>query len=233
MCTLTYMPNAKGFVITQNRDESPERLPAVFPVRTADLLFPEDPVGGGTWMACRADGSVATILNGAFWPHQRAAAYKHSRGLLPLQVLQSSQPDSYLTDTDFSGMEAFTLVLFHQGKIQELRWDEKDKHLATLTADEPHIWQSAPLYDAAMQSLRKLWFSQFLHAYPNPSPDDWLHWGLSQSPGAPHLSICMNRGVVKTVGISQVSARAGHVGMRYLDLEDRQSFGAFPEFEAI
>ena len=33
MCTITYIPTESGYIVTQNRDESPLREKAVFPVK--------------------------------------------------------------------------------------------------------------------------------------------------------------------------------------------------------
>jgi hypothetical protein len=222
MCTLTYIPNAQGAIITQNRDESPMRSPAVFPVLESDLCFPKDPDGGGTWMGMRRDGIVVSLLNGAFIPHHRKHSYKKSRGLLTLQALRSLQPDSFLDKEALLGMEAFTMVIFQKDVIVEFRWDESELFQSEFPTNQPLIWQSAPLYDAAMQKVRELWFHQFLLSNQSPSADEVLEWATNRSIETPHRGICMKRDEVETVSISQILKRPENLEMRYLELNSNE-----------
>jgi hypothetical protein len=222
MCTLTYIPNAQGAIITQNRDESPLRTPAVFPIFESELCFPKDPDGGGTWMGMRRDGIVVSLLNGAFIPHQRKPSYKKSRGLLTLQALRSPQPNSFLNKEALLGLEAFTMVIFQKDVIVEFRWDENELFQCKWPTSQPLIWQSAPLYDAAMQKVRELWFRQFLLSNLSPSADEVLQWATNRSIETPHKSICMKRDEVETVSISQILKHPDNIEMRYLDLNSNE-----------
>ncbi len=62
-----------GAVITANRDESPLRKAAGLDLHeTKDgrtFYIAREPVHGGTNMAIGKNGSVAVLLNGAFYPH--------------------------------------------------------------------------------------------------------------------------------------------------------------------
>ena len=55
MCTVTFLPKAKGnFILTSNRDEDPQRASFELSRQTIGgrpVHFPKDPKAGGTWLA--------------------------------------------------------------------------------------------------------------------------------------------------------------------------------------
>ena len=67
MCTVTIVPYDDGFRLVCNRDERRDRPAAIPPMdrrlphRTA--IYPQDPLGGGTWVGANDAGLVAALLN--------------------------------------------------------------------------------------------------------------------------------------------------------------------------
>ena len=83
MCTLTYIPKDEGFVWTHNRDESPKRIAGQL-VQKETLLYPEEPISKGSWISLAKNGTVASILNGAWERQAYEVSTVRSRGLLLL-----------------------------------------------------------------------------------------------------------------------------------------------------
>jgi hypothetical protein len=100
--------------------------------------------------------------------------------------------------------------------------DESELFQSEFPTNQPLIWQSAPLYDAAMQKVRELWFHQFLLSNQSPSADEVLEWATNRSIETPHRGICMKRDEVETVSISQILKRPENLEMRYLELNSNE-----------
>lgn len=202
MCTLTYLPSPDGFVVTQNRDESPLRGKPIFPFRSEEgYTYPKDPDGDGSWMM--TDGkSVICVLNGGYEPHDRNPPYRHSRGLLPRIIL--NRPQLELTLSDAQGLEPFSVFIFNSSKVVRYTWDGTSLFVESFSPDENHIFQSAPLYSNAMQSMRTLWFDEWL-TENSPSKDTILDFHFKGGDGAGETNICMYRPGVQTTAITQVS----------------------------
>jgi len=171
MCTVTYLPRKRGFILTSNRDEDKRRASQViFPEEMEFdedvILFPKDPKGGGTWIACDNNSRVACLLNGGFDKHEREASYRKSRGLVVLDTFGYDNISDFAKSYNFSGIEPFTLVLvdYNRGKTEllEVVWDGKKAHSKKLNAQEPVIWSSTTLYPEEVRDERKKWFTEFL-----------------------------------------------------------------------
>lgn len=201
MCSLTYLPNPKGFIVTQNRDESPLRGTPVFPFRNEEgYTFPKDPDGDGSWMM--TDGkTVVCVLNGGFEPHERVPPYRHSRGLLPKVILD--RDDQSLTPEDAQGLEPFSVFIFSSDRVSRYTWDAEMLYHESFSPSLPHIFQSAPLYSPAMQSMRTLWFEAWLEENES-RPEPILDFHFNGGDGSGETNICMYRPGVQTTAITQV-----------------------------
>jgi len=170
MCTVTYLPRKRGFILTSNRDEDKTRASQViFPEEMEFdedvILFPKDPKGG-TWIACDNKSRVACLLNGAFEKHDQESTYRKSRGLVVLDTFGYDNISDFPKNYNFSGIEPFTLVLvdYNRGKteLHEVRWDGEKVHHQKMNAQEPVIWSSATLYSQKVRGEREKWFEEFL-----------------------------------------------------------------------
>ena len=94
MCTVTYLPLAQGYFLTSNRDEKSIRKkalqPSKFETGSGILLFPKDADANGTWIAAHDRGESVVLLNGAFESHVSNPPYERSRGLVLLDLFESS-----------------------------------------------------------------------------------------------------------------------------------------------
>ncbi len=165
MCTITFLPYKNGYILTQNRDESPLRADAVFPVeeeiKNQKVIYPQDPEGSGSWFVSTEAGLTLCVMNGAYHPHKRAGQYAHSRGLVPLHFLAFADADDFMNNYAYQKLEAFTLLVCSPTGVEEFIWDETDMNRKTHRA-KPLIFQSDPLYNAEQKAFRKSLFTQFM-----------------------------------------------------------------------
>lgn len=233
MCTVTYLPLKKGFVLTHNRDEapsrSPDRISAVPGSATGTLLFPKDTKAGGAWIVAADDGRTACLLNGAFVKHHHQPPYRRSRGLVLLDFFDWSDPASFFEAYDLDEIEPFTFLYFEHRGVVEFRWDGQRRHRADLPPGQAHFWCSSTLYPPAIQQQREQIFRTWLQAHHGTDSDDRLidavqELHLTGSVGDPENDYVMNRANrVRTVSMTQVVSREGRVRMRYSDLLEGQS----------
>ena len=226
MCTITYLPLSTGsFILTQNRDESPLRSPAVFPVkeerRGRELLFPQDPQAGGSWMATDSQNRLLCLMNGGLGYHQPKPPYRRSRG----QILLDAATDSFYSfaaNYDLTGIEPFSLLFFERnGKtftISELRWSGALKYIRTLDASRSHIWSAPQLYSGQQQQEREKWFRHWLDTTSSLSSEAVLNFHLHDGKEQPGHSLLLRREQVKTVSITQVKAGEAGIEMKYIPL---------------
>lgn len=226
MCTLTYLPlDNQQFIITTNRDESPERGNVLFPayqyLEGKNIIFPKDPKGGGSWVATSDNGISACLLNGAFEPHANKSPYKISRGIILLEAIECIKPDEFFKNYDFDGVEPFTMVvLFHDQKLKllEFRWDGINKHLKEFNSTKPHIWASAQLYTQKAIANRERWFSEWLEKNKNYTVDGIREFHKNAGSGDLTNDMIMDRGMVKTVSVSHICSKIGLIEIGHENL---------------
>ena len=197
MCTATYIPiNPAGFVLTHSRDEKTSRPralpPATLRIGGQLITFPKDPKGMGTWIAQSA-GLTACLLNGAFVAHQPKPPYKHSRGLIVLDVFDYVSIDSFIKHYAFTGLEPFTLILAESNRLVEVRWNGRRVFITEKDPIAPHIWSSATLYTANMMRQREGWFTQWQQQTKQGSVEAIRQFHKTAGDGNPHTALRMNR----------------------------------------
>jgi hypothetical protein len=223
MCTVTYIPVRHNLhFITSSRDEHISR-PAALPPKVSKetgsaILFPQDPLAKGTWMAASAAGAVC-LLNGGFVPHQKRNTYKHSRGLVPLHFLEFSSVNQFIRHYAFEGIEPFTLIITQEDLLYELKWDERRVHLRTLAAERPHIWASVTLYTPEVISIRKRWFKKWLESSKHVDAQKimYFHKYYGQADKENGLTIERSSGL-KTVSITSLKRTGTFSSMIHEDL---------------
>lgn len=130
------------------------------------IIFPKDPVGGGTWFAVNEDGTTGILLNGAFQKHIPFYPYKKSRGLVLLDLMDAPEGLAYFHNASLEKIQSFTIVFFQHKNLYEFRWDEHQKYIQQLDADSNYIWSSVTLYDAAVIEKREKLFQHFIDNNP-------------------------------------------------------------------
>lgn len=165
MCTVTFVPTEEGFVFSSNRDEDPQRAAQnLVEDERGDLkvYFPQDKGASGTWFAYSNADQFACVLNGAFEPHQRKEFYAMSRGIMALAYFDYTTIDEFINTFNFEGMEPFTLILYNKGDFKELKWDEVELHVRSLSVQDIHLWSSVTLYNQEWWLDRSVNFKEFV-----------------------------------------------------------------------
>lgn len=229
MCTVSFIPGSESVLLSSNRDEKHFRSDAVPPTHYTDesgqLLYPRDGDAGGTWIALHELGHAIVFLNGAFHPHQPSPPYRMSRGQVLLLLLRAGTPIETAREINLEGIEPFTAVIWSNGALYELRWDESSKKIQKLDESRPHIWSSVTLYGPEIIARRESWFQQWLSRNNQPSLNQALDFHLFTGDGDAHNDLRMNRnGQVYTVSITGIEIRRNEAIMKYLDLKNNQQF---------
>ena len=223
MCTVTFVPAAGGYYFTSSRDEYSARpaalLPEIYEKDGHRLLYPKDPKGGGSWIAVHESGNVAVLLNGASRKHVPQAVYRHSRGLVLLEIISAISPADYFEKMQLEGIEPFTVILFDDKKLYSGKWDGRMKWMETLNPRKAQIWSSVTLYDPAAILTRENWFNQWLKGIPFPGTLDIIHFHQHGGEGDPFNNILMKRdNQLCTNSISSIRLISGSASFRYIDL---------------
>ncbi len=219
MCTVTITPIGENdFVLTSNRDESPERIPmppAFYTINNTKLLFPKDKKGG-TWVGISQKKRIICLLNGGFVKHKRQPSYKKSRGIVVNDFMLADTIVSTIENYDFENIEPFTIVIADWNsnlKFYELVWDGKCKHFTELTSNS-RIWSSSTLYNERMQSERQNWFDDF-NATSTVNAESLLDFHTKKDNKNMDYGVIMDRGNVKTTSITQIVKTGNAVTMHY------------------
>jgi hypothetical protein len=223
MCTVSFLPKQEGdFILTSNRDESPDRHAIHFEeYRYAHLTlyYPKDPVAGGTWFCISPSGRIACLLNGAFTPFKPSSRYFDSRGTM---VLESFKYDSLLDFIDiyaFQNTAPFTLVTWQNGKLHQLIWDGSKKDYSIIDSSCPHFWSSVTLYPENVRLWRKSLFNNWLDSHKEFLQEEIMDFHRYGGKGDEANDFVMNRDEeVKTLSISSVEKINGKFNIRHVDL---------------
>jgi uncharacterized protein with NRDE domain len=116
-----------------------------YTVNGKNVIYPKDPKAGGTWYVVDEKGTVLVLLNGANEKHVAGLNYRKSRGLIVLDIIGNVSPRDYWNTIDLDRIEPFTIVLFQDQELFQLRWNGADKEAIKLDANE-NIWSSSTLY---------------------------------------------------------------------------------------
>lgn len=224
MCTVTLalIPNSdRGFVLTSNRDEAVVRetlAPDLYFENGLKMLYPKDRIAGGTWIGMSERERVICLLNGGFVKHVPNPPYRKSRGVVVKELLAFINVKEEIEQYDFKGIEAFTAVIVDWGsdlEFWELVWDGSEMHLRQLSLDS-YIWSSALLYSSEEIERRKSMFEEFKKS-AEATPGNLLDFHSTEGDDSKE-GLIINRGVLKTCSITQISRVDGEVNMWYRDL---------------
>ena len=236
MCTVTYIPQGNSnFILTSNRDEAKGRTtlaPSFYDIDGVKMLFPKDAVAGGSWIGLSEKSRLICLLNGGYENHLRVENYKMSRGVVVKELLKADHLATAIRAFDYTGIEPFTIVAIdwqtHREGI-ELVWDGVEAHFTALD-DTPRIWSSSTLYTAGMKAKREQWFSVFQEEHLF-NPQTLFDFHTTAGEGDKNIDVCMDRGLLKTVSITQVAKSDEVCSMTYHDLQKEEVHST--DFEMI
>ena len=223
MCTVSFV-NANGkIIITSNRDEKIIRPNAIEPktyqLNNKNVIFPKDNKAGGTWYAIDEHSNVLVLLNGAEEKHILKDNYRKSRGLIVLDLIGSESPLEAWKTIDLNNIEPFTLVLFENQNLYQLRWNESEKSILELDTNQSHIWSSSTLYSKEIRAKRAKWFFTFLDTQPEVNQEELFNFHrYTEEDNSEHGLVINRNDVLKTLSITQTIIEQNKVSIHYNDL---------------
>lgn len=229
MCTVSFVNSEGRIFITSNRDENIIRPSAIPPknytVKGKNVIFPKDPKAGGTWYIVDEEGTVLVLLNGAEEKHERKSSYRKSRGLIVLELMSENSPKDFWEQIDLENIEPFTLVLFQNNQLFQLRWNGTNKEKLVLDPNEKHIWSSSTLYSGSVRKERADLFYAFLENKGLLSETDMYQFHRYADQENTENGLVINRnGETKTLSITQSIIEKNKVAILHYDLITNEDF---------
>ena len=229
MCTVSFICANDKFIITSNRDEKVLRQNAIEPrnylINNKKIIFPKDQKAGGTWYAVDEHSNVLVLLNGADEKHVVTGNYAKSRGLIVLELIGSQSPVAAWQQIDLTNIEPFTLVLFENQDLYQLRWNGTEKATVGLDKNQNYIWSSSTLYSKEIREKRAAWFYTFLDTKPEVNEDELFNFHrYTEEKNVEHGLVINRNEVMKTLSITQTVIEKNKVGMFHHDLIKKHHF---------
>ena len=228
MCTVSFISLNNKFVITSSRDENILRPVAFAPqeeiINGCKIIYPKDPKVGGTWFAINQSGAVAVLLNGAFEKHISQNNYSISRGLILLDIISRVTPLFHFEKMDLETIEPFTLILFEQSKLVELRWDGNKKYKTELNSNKNYIWSSATLYSKEAVKKRERWFAEYLSGSNQINEKTIIDFHSNNHNDSENGFIINRANTLKTFSITQALIEENAVSLNHIDLLNQKEF---------
>ena len=228
MCTVSFVFSNGKAILTHNRDEKVARPSAIEPkkytVNNKNIYFPKDQKAGGTWFAVAENGTVLVLLNGADEKHQLKPSYRKSRGLIVLDLISSNSPIEEWSAIDLFSIEPFTIVLFQDKKLYQLRWNEIEKSTLNLDVSQSHIWSSSTLYPKEIREHRAELFQNFIVSNEVSSEKLFQFHRYTKEDDSENGLIINRNGELKTLSITQTIIQENKVVLSYHDLQNQEEF---------
>jgi uncharacterized protein with NRDE domain len=229
MCTVSFVKVEGKVIITSNRDERVLRPsaepPKMYHLNNKKLIFPKDPQAGGTWFAVGVNGTVLVLLNGANEKHIVSGPYRLSRGLIVLDIISHVSPKDFWDEIDLDNIEPFTIVLFQNEALYQLRWNALAKEKIVLDTTKKHIWSSSPLYSAAIRKEREVLFYAALQNKAAIDEQAMYQFHRYTDIEDVENGLVINRdNNLKTLSITQTVIEDNKVNVLYYDLITQQDY---------
>ena len=232
MCTVSFVYSNNKIIITSNRDEQvirPALEPKNYLINQKQVYFPKDPKAGGTWFAVDEHANVIVLLNGASEKHQWNPPYRKSRGLIVLDIIGATDPKLKWETIGLENIEPFTIVLYCQNELFQLRWNGVEKESVKLNSKENYIWSSSTLYPKNIRETRAHWFANFLNTKKEIHENELFDFHRYSEDTNKENGLVINRdNLLQTLSITQTVIEKNKVVVLYHDLlgskETSQSF---------
>jgi len=230
MCTVTWHFSAEsggwaldlGFNRDERRSRPRARSPRLIrPDEGLPFIAPQDPVGGGSWLALNAAGLCLGLLNlYAQDEPQPVVQPTLSRGQLVwrLAVLPDAESLRAGLRSILEGerLQPFDLLLLKGGGARlarRLRWDGRALSEADLLQGPPLISSSA--HEPSEVIAGRLAQHVALTADVPLGPEEMAAFHRSHRPERGPRSVCMHRSDARTVSYSQLRAGSDDLSFRY------------------
>ncbi len=228
MCTVSFISSNGKAILTHNRDEKIARPSAIEPqkyfINQKNIYFPKDQKAGGTWYAVSENGTVLVLLNGADEKHQLKPSYRKSRGLIVLDLISSNSPILAWNSIDLSAIEPFTIVLFQDKKLYQLRWNEIEKTTLNLDSNQSYIWSSSTLYPKEIREQREELFQIFIASNEISAENLFQFHRYAKKDDSENGLVINRNNDLKTLSITQTMIQENKIVLSYHDLQNQQEF---------
>jgi hypothetical protein len=221
MCTVSFLPNGRGFYLAMNRDEKRDRFAALAPtivdLQTRRAVFPSEPTGG-TWISANDAGVCLVLIN---W-HRIERQPKNdvvSRGEVVRALAGESGVDEIaagVAKLPLRKLRPFRLIAVvpSERTVTEWRWN-----LEWLTVRD-HKWQPrhwfSSGFDERRAELERQRACDAAHIRQSKGNLNWLRrLHRSHAPRRGPFSICMHRQDASTVSYTEVAVSEKRATMRY------------------
>ena len=220
MCTVSIVRMPGVVRVACNRDESRQRPHAHPPFITMmagrHVLTPQDPKGGGTWIAANGAGLVFALLN----THDRApseSAFGPSRGTIIPRVAYSETLDEVLWKLAEIPQATFApcrLLITDGDRLLTVAICREPHHVEAHPVERTMLFTSSSLGDTLVDGPRRALFDQMMRdADDLEARQDAYHSHRWRD--RPALSVHMSRPNACTVSTTIVEVTAREVRMTY------------------
>jgi Transport and Golgi organisation 2 len=221
MCTVSFLPSRRGFVLAMNRDERKSRVQGLPPrmglAGSRRCLYPAEP-DGGSWVGINDRGLTLALINWYEKP-QRDRTLSVSRGVVIPRLLRADDIEmagALLKELPLARINPFRLIAvwLPQAAIREWRWDGK-----ALKALRPgwrrRHWFSSGL-DEALANRKRMMVVRAEARSASAETPEWLRrLHRSHAPARSAYSICMHRDEAETVSYTEIAATSRQAKMTY------------------
>lgn len=224
MCTISIVPIKDGLVCTFNRDEQISRQTDEYICQehhpSRQVFFSRDKLSGGTWFCADDQGQIAMLFNGGFGNHEKQKSYRKSRGKVLLELMTAAIPLGYFHESEFSGIEPFSVILASIKSVSRLTWDGSQKHITLLDNSRPHFFSSATLYAPSCITERENWFNSFTAGSISAiTPESIFSFHRNHKDEDHENGLVIKRASgIATLSISQATLSPGTTRLVHLDL---------------
>jgi len=220
MCTVSFAPTQRGFIVAMNRDEKRARVAALLPqvgqFEQTRVILPREP-NGGTWIAVNDAGICLALIN---WHRikREPASNVLSRGEVILRLIHSSSSNEIIegiASLPLNELRPFRLIaiLPYERDLTEWQWDLRELEPRSHPWSPKHWFSSG--YDELKAEAERQHVCQTLDASEVADLTSLRRLHQSHLPERGPFSICMHRSDAKTVSYTEVILEKGGVTMRY------------------
>jgi len=222
MCTVSWLDRDGGYELLCNRDERRTRTPALSPRvrerRRVKFIAPTDGDHGGSWIGVNQFGLSLCLLNRYEHGQQPPNDARISRGLLPIELMDSAASDEVhdrIVKGDLSRFEPFTLlVLEPQKKALLIGWTGRER-LIEIDGEAAMPLISSSYDGAGVRESRKKCFERLMSGSGTASADLLFRFHASHEPARGPYSSCMHRDDAQTVSFSRIKVAAHKIQFLY------------------
>jgi hypothetical protein len=221
MCTVSFIPDARGFYLAMNRDELLARVaglpPSIHEQDGCRAIYPQEP-SGGTWVAINEREICLTIVN---WhrvdcvpPGQLVSRGEVVKALAWAGSL--SEVEERIQRLPLAQMRPFRLfaIAGHERSVAEYSWDVRQLQNHRHSWARRHWFSSG--YDEPMAESVRAKVCKEAWRQSDAGSLRWLrdlHTTHFPEPGP--FSICMHQAVAETVSYTEVAVTDEEISMSY------------------